>query len=121
MVMPFANISEFKNKAFKRSPALITALFMNMLFSAKALAAPLSRFLSVEFEPDGFQISEMVPPTNHTFFARHPAIASSSKNGFLLTVWEGTDPPRTGINDWEIFGQLFYGLADTYLPAAFKN
>jgi len=71
--------------------------------------------------PHGFQISEMGPPTNHNYFARRPAIASSSYNGFLLAVWEGTDPTYTGINDWEIFGQLFYSLADTFLPVIFKN
>ena len=71
--------------------------------------------------PHDFRISDMGPAGNNDYFARRPAIASGGFEGYFLATWEGTDPPHTVINDWEIFGQLFRSLTDTYLPLIYQD
>ncbi len=90
--MPQTKLIRLRKRVYKNFPLLLAVLLLVFLFSSSVVAAPLSRFLSSEFGPDGFQISEMGPPIIFP-----PPIASSSTNGFLLAVWEGTAPTYTGV------------------------
>jgi len=63
--MPQTKLIRLQQRVYKNFPLLLAVLLLVFLFSSSVVAAPLSRFLSSEFGPDGFQISEMGPPAGN--------------------------------------------------------
>ncbi len=66
---------------------------------------------------DDCRVSDMGPEDDSFFFGTFPDVAVNTANGELLVVWFGRDdtPPLAG-GEFEVFGQLYDGVA--FVPAA---